>query len=288
MKYLCGMQLNTARKIIKEQLEPYYEDNEIQRMSEMLLEWAIGLDRSGQIANPKKELTEEQQQLLHQGVSRLRDQEPIQYITGQAWFAGMAFNVGPAVLIPRPETEELVDWVLKENGPEKRRVLDIGTGTGCIPVSLKKSRPAWEVSAIDISAEAIAMATENANRNEAPVQFQVMDFSKEQTWTSLSQFNLIISNPPYIPWSDWTTLPENVREHEPTEALFVPDETPLLFYQLIARFALQHLSPEGIVYVEINETLGNEVIELFQASGFTKTELREDMQGKKRMVKAWR
>lgn len=282
------MQLNNARKIIRELLEAYQEDHEIQRMTEMLLEWATGLDRSQQIAQPKKELTGEQQQLLHEGVSRLRDQEPIQYIIGHAWFAGMRFQVSPAVLIPRPETEELVDWALKENNSEKLQVLDIGTGSGCIPVSLKKARPGWEITAVDISQEALALASVNAESNDTPVRFERMDFREEGTWAALGKFDLILSNPPYIPWSDWSTLPENVRENEPTEALFVADEDPLLYYRLIARFALDHLSPQGMVYVELNETLGNEAEQLFQSMGFTKTALKKDMQGKVRMLRAGR
>lgn len=282
------MQLNNARKIIRELLEAYQEDHEIQRMTEMLLEWATGLDRSQQIAQPKKELTGEQQQLLHEGVSRLRDQEPIQYIIGHAWFAGMRFQVSPAVLIPRPETEELVDWALKENNSEKLQVLDIGTGSGCIPVSLKKARPGWEITAVDISQEALALASVNAESNDTPVRFERMDFREEGTWAALGKFDLILSNPPYIPWSDWSTLPENVRENEPTEALFVADEDPLLYYRLIARFAMDHLSPQGMVYVELNETLGNEAEQLFQSMGFTKTALKKDMQGKVRMLRAGR
>lgn len=279
------MHLSSARNIITQQLEPVYLENETPPMTDILIEWVTGLDRLQQIAQPKKEITEEQQLLLQEGVTRLLSFEPIQYITGHAWFAGYKFKVGPAVLIPRPETEELVDWILKER-PDKESfyVLDIGTGSGCIPVSLKKKRPGWTVSAIDISQEALVIAKENADELGVEVDFKAVDLTDETSWPGLGEIDLLVSNPPYIPWSDWNTLPENVREHEPSEALFVPDTDPLLFYRLIAQLARQQLKKGGAIYLEINETLGVEVVSLFQAQGFTSIELKKDMQGKHRML----
>lgn len=279
------MHLSSARNIITKQLEPVYLENETPPMTDILIEWVTGLDRLQQIAQPKKEISEEQQLLLQEGVTRLLSFEPIQYITGHAWFAGNKFKVGPAVLIPRPETEELVDWILKER-PDKESfyVLDIGTGSGCIPVSLKKKRPGWTVSAIDISQEALVIAKENADELGVEVNFKAVDLTDESSWPGLGEIDLLVSNPPYIPWSDWNTLPENVREHEPSEALFVPDTDPLLFYRLIAQLARQQLKKGGAIYLEINETLGVEVVSLFQAQGFTSIELKKDMQGKHRML----
>ncbi|MDX1956311.1 MAG: peptide chain release factor N(5)-glutamine methyltransferase [Chitinophagaceae bacterium] len=279
------MHLSSARNIITQQLEPVYLENETPPMTDILIEWVTGLDRLQQIAQPKKEITQEQQLLLQEGVTRLLSFEPIQYITGHAWFAGNKFKVGPAVLIPRPETEELVDWILKER-PDKESfyVLDIGTGSGCISVSLKKKRPGWTVSAIDISQEALVIAKENADELGVEVDFKAVDLTDETRWPGLGEIDLLVSNPPYIPWSDWNTLPENVREHEPSEALFVPDTDPLLFYRLIAQLARQQLKKGGAIYLEINETLGVEVVSLFQAQGFSSIELKKDMQGKHRML----
>ncbi|OYW17533.1 MAG: protein-(glutamine-N5) methyltransferase, release factor-specific [Sphingobacteriales bacterium 12-47-4] len=280
------MHLFEARNIITKQLEPVYLENETPPMTDILIEWVTGLDRLQQIAQPKKEITEEQQLLLQEGVIRLLSFEPIQYITKHAWFAGYRFKVGPAVLIPRPETEELVDWILKEK-PDKEsyHVLDVGTGSGCIPVSLKKKRPGWTVTAIDISQDALAVAKENADELGAEVDFKAVDLTDEAKWSSLGEIDLLVSNPPYIPWSDWNTLPENVREHEPSEALFVPDTDPLLFYRLIAQLAKRQLKKEGVIYLELNETLGAEVVSLFQAQGFATIELKKDMQGKHRMLR---
>lgn len=280
------MHLFEARNIITKQLEPVYLENETPPMTDILIEWVTGLDRLQQIAQPKKEITEEQQLVLQEGVIRLLSFEPIQYITGHAWFTGYKFKVGPAVLIPRPETEELTDWILKER-PDKEsyHVLDVGTGSGCIPISLKKKRPGWNVSAIDISQEALVIAKENADELGAEVDFKAVDLTDEAKWPSLGEIDLLVSNPPYIPWSDWNTLPENVREHEPSEALFVPDTDPLLFYRLIAQLAKRQLKKEGVIYLEINETLGAEVVSLFQAQGFSAIELKKDMQGKHRMLR---
>lgn len=279
------MDLNTSRKIIQEDLDALYEESEITQMTEMLLEWATGLDRSQQIAQPRKKLSPEQQQLLHEAVTRLIAFEPIQYILGYTWFAGMKFKTGPDVLIPRPETEELVEWILKENAALSGEVLDIGTGSGCIPVALKKRRPDWTVRAIDFSAPALAIASENAQENEVVVDFRTLDLKKEEEWSALGSFDLIVSNPPYIPWSDYDTLPANVRENEPTEALFVSDEDPLIFYRLIGLFGKQHLNEGGRIYVEINETLGDEVAFLFRSQGYSSVELRQDLQGKPRMMR---
>lgn len=280
------MHLSSARNIITKQLEPVYLENETPPMTDILIEWVTGLDRLQQIAQPKKEVTEEQQLLLQEGVTRLLSFEPIQYITGHAWFAGYKFKVGPAVLIPRPETEELVDWIVKER-PDKENytVLDVGTGSGCIPISLMKKRPGWSVTSIDISQDALAIAKENADELGVRVDFKAVDLTDETKWASLGAIDLLVSNPPYIPWSDWNTLPQNVREHEPSEALFVPDTDPLLFYRLMAQLARQQLKKEGAVYLEINETLAVEVVSLFQEQGFSTIELKKDMQGKNRMVR---
>jgi release factor glutamine methyltransferase len=219
----------------------------------------------------------------------------------EAWFYGLKFEVNESVLIPRPETEELVDWIIKEVRGKKYEVrrtaaahathhspltlLDIGTGSGCIPISLKKNLPDAEVSAIDVCSEALHTATTNALNNETEINFLLLDFLDESKWNTLGQYTIIVSNPPYIKTTEANTMSKHVLDYEPHKALFVPDDDALLFYRKIADFAMQHLHHGGAAYVEINQQLGKETVELFQQKGFT-VELRKDMSGNERMVKA--
>lgn len=271
--------------------------------------------------------TEETQQIDHI-LQQLLTHRPLQYVLNEAWFYGLKFEVNESVLIPRPETEELVDWIVKEvksgkwkvesvqesttdeirntprltsssdesniagEPPQIQRVthptiLDIGTGSGCIPIAIKKNLPEAEVSAIDVCSEALHTAATNAVNNETDINFQLLDFLDESKWSELGKYNIIVSNPPYIKTTEANTMSKHVLEFEPHKALFVPDEDALLFYRKIADFALQHLQPNGVVYAEINQQLGKETIELFQQKGFT-VELRKDMSGNERMIKASR
>jgi release factor glutamine methyltransferase len=183
----------------------------------------------------------------------------------------------------------LVDWVVKEASSHQLRassVLDVGTGSGCIPITIKKKLQEANVSAIDVCSEALFTATENAVALNAEVNFVLLDFLDEKKWKELAQYDIIVSNPPYVKQSELNTMHERVKEFEPHLALFVPDEDALLFYKKLADFSLKHLKPGGSLFVEINESLGEQVVNLFQAAGFANIELRKDMQEKERMIKA--
>jgi release factor glutamine methyltransferase len=221
---------------------------------------------------------------------RLLNGEPIQYITGFAWFYGLKFKVNPNVLIPRPETEELVEWVLQTVGKRKgMSVLDIGTGSGCIPVTLKLKNPNLEVSAVDISEGALITASRNAYRQNADVIFQRLDILNEDNWANLGKFNIIVSNPPYIPTAEKALMERNVLAFEPELALFVEDDNALIFYEKIAEFAKKHLFTEGgadYLFFECNQYNALDVVEMLQKMGFSEVELRKDMSGNDRMIRA--
>ena len=223
-------------------------------------------------------LTTHQESLLDEYLQRLLKYEPVQYILGYAEFFGLKFNVSPAVLIPRPETEELVEMIISEIKDPKARVLDIGTGSGCIPISLKKNLPAVSVTSIDISEDALVVARENALMNETDVTFLQLDILKN---APDQRFDIIVSNPPYIGLDEKEKMNENVLIYEPHLALFSGD--PLLFYKRIAEIASQILNPNGRIYLEVSEYRAKEVAEIFTSSG-RNAAIRKDMSGKERMV----
>jgi len=194
-------------------------------------------------------------------------------------------------LIPRPETEELVDWAVKEieKGKGKREnisILDVGTGSGCMPIALKKKLPEANISAIDVCSEALFTATENAVTLNAEVNFILLDFLDEEKWKELAQYDIIVSNPPYVKQSEINTMHDRVKEFEPHLALFVPDNDPLLFYKKLSDFSMKHLNAGGKLFLEINEAMGEAVSNLFRSAGFVNVEFKKDMQEKDRMVMA--
>ncbi|MCX3265357.1 peptide chain release factor N(5)-glutamine methyltransferase [Pedobacter agri] len=212
--------------------------------------------------------------------------KPIQHILGEAHFYGSVFKVNQNVLIPRPETEELVDWIIadcKTKPKAELSIFDVGTGSGCIPISLKKYLPGATVSTLDISSEAIAVAKENAQIMDVHINFIVADIA---AFSSEDKFDVIVSNPPYIRYLEKDKMHKNVLLHEPHLALFVSDDDPLIFYKVIADFAKTNLKPSGNLYFEINEYLGKETTQMLEEKGFTDIVLRRDMQGKDRMLKA--
>jgi release factor glutamine methyltransferase len=219
-------------------------------------------------------------------MGRLLKHEPIQYILGEADFYGLKFKVSPAVLIPRPETEELVHLCVQDN---KRKVgldiLDIGTGSGCIAVYLKKELPQANVTAIDISTEALAVAKENAELNNVSVTFKQLDILQYHEAETLPQFDIIISNPPYIAESESAGMEANVLNNEPHIALFAPGEDALIFYRVIAAFSKVHLKKRGCIYLEINAAFSQQVAAIFRAEGYENIEIIQDMQGRTRMAK---
>lgn len=283
------MTLNEARTILTKELKNVYDSDELKNIIDLVLEHITGLPRIEQVKNKVPYLTCTQLEDIDSITERLKNNEPIQYVLGEAWFAGMKFKVNKNVLIPRPETEELVDWIVKESQKSKvksQKILDVGTGSGCIPVTLKKKLPDADVSAIDVCSESLFVATENTIALDAEVNFILLDFLDEEKWKELGMFDIIVSNPPYVKQSEKESMHDRVTSFEPYLALFVPDNDALLFYRKLSSFASQHLNPGGSLFVEINEALGDEVADLFRSTGFADVQLKKDMQGKERMIKA--
>jgi len=230
-----------------------------------------------------KQLTKDQYDDIEGIIRRLVHHEPVQYVLGKAWFYGLEFKVNNTVLIPRPETEELVDLLLKENSSKNLTVLDIGTGSGCIAITLKKNRPQWHVNACDISETALQTASDNAIRNGVSVNFFQYDIRQPVT-TSSRIYDLIVSNPPYIDPSLSHTLDKNVVAFEPHLALFSPKYDPFFFYKMIVRFAMHNLIKKGRLYFEIPENGCQGITAILLDAGFCDVEVYQDMQGKERML----
>ena len=245
----------------------------------------LGISTSTYYLKEELTLTDEQKGRLDDTISRLQQGEPLQYIEGKAPFCGMDFLVTPATLIPRPETTELVDWVALDNTMQSPRILDLGTGSGCIAISLSKRLPQATVEACDISHEALEIAKENGVRNEAKVSFFRHDMLDLATPLPHS-YNILVSNPPYIKQSEAAEMEDHVTQWEPHTALFVPDDDALRFYRAIAEIGrTDALLPGGSIYVEINQALGEETAALFEGYGYKEVELRKDIYGNDRMIK---
>ncbi len=278
-----------ARTCLIESLTPRYGAGEASAIARIVLEDAFGVHNgSGTRIFDAAERTRFAQ--IHH---RLLSGEPVQYILGRADFFGLKFRVGPAVLIPRQETEELVAWALdflKEYPAENPEVLDIGLGSGCIGITLKKKMPRIRVSGVEKSPAALSVAVQNAEKMLGVGQFAFFgcDILQHSNWAQFSQFDVIISNPPYIPESEKNIVPEHVSAFEPGTALFVQDDDSLIFYRAIAAFSLEKLRPGGALFFECNEFNAGEVAALLRRQGFIDTELRKDMAGADRMLRAVR
>lgn len=275
--------MKNVRQIWQEtakQLEKVYDQREAENISYLLLEDLFGIRKTDMLAGDSKILDEK---ALGLAVERLLHHEPIQYVTEIADFFGRKFSVQPGVLIPRPETEELVDLILKENKCEKPRIMDVGVGSGCIAITLSLET-GGEVFGTDVSEEALNIAGKNADSLGAMVTFQRNDILKEE----LPQGNLdiLVSNPPYIPAKEKSLMSMNVTAHEPGLALFVPDNDPIIFYRRIAEGGLKSLKKGGKLYFEIHEHFGSEVKNYLEQIGYSEVTVYQDMQGKDRMVSA--
>ena len=272
------------------QLSAIYDANEVNSLCIMVLENVVNISSAKIKAFPETEISTTDSERITNILTRLATGEPIQYILGYTEFYGLTFKVNPSVLIPRPETEELVDWVISSVGSSELAVgkfLDIGTGSGCIPISLKKNLPNAQISAIDISPKALQTAKENADLNKVDINFIQEDILNPTLHSLLTtRYSLIISNPPYVTIDDKKLMHTNVTDFEPHTALFVPENDPLIFYKTIADFASTHLEKCGLLFFEINENYGKQIVELLNSKLFTNIELRKDMSGKDRMVKA--
>lgn len=266
-------------------LSGVYAPEEVHSLLYITLEHYLGLSRVEVTLSRKQTLKDTQQLILEETLTRLQRQEPIQYILGKTEFCDLDFIVNEATLIPRPETEELVRWILDVTKKEvPKKLLDIGTGSGCIAISLAKDLHETAVTAYDISKDAIRVATENAHRNAVDVQFDIVDILSQSELTE--NFDVIVSNPPYVRNLEKEEMASNVLEFEPHSALFVSDQDPLVFYRKIAGLAFKYLNVKGSLFLEINQYLGKETVELLNEVGFTSVELREDMFGEDRMIRA--
>ena len=261
-----------------------YEGHELTAITRTICCDMLGIDTATYYLKEAVTLTTEQGTLLQGIIDRLRQGEPLQYIEGKAPFCGMEFAVNSSVLIPRPETAELVDWIVCEHATQHPRILDLGTGSGCIAIALSKQLPQATIEACDISAEALTVAKENARMNEAPVSFFTHDMLDLGTPLPHS-YDILVSNPPYIRQSEAADMSIQVTEWEPHTALFVPDDDALRFYRAIAELGqTEALRPGGHIYVEINQALGKETVALFEAYGYQDVELRKDIYGNERMI----
>lgn len=280
---------NQAFYRLKELLQPLYDANEAAAISHMLVEHITGLGKLDRLDKKETPLTEEQQQLFDGKTKELLRGKPIQYVTGKAWFLNKEFVVNENVLIPRPETEELVQWITLETQKSKiqnPKILDIGTGSGCIPISLKLALPEADITGCDISSEALKVAQTNAPKLNTTINFLQLDFLDFEQHNNLGTYDVIVSNPPYIPAEEKERLHSNVRDYEPALALFVPDNDALIFYKAIALFGKQHLNPGGYIYCELDTAHAEECSALFEVTGYKNIELKKDMHGNWRMLKA--
>ena len=278
-------------KDLQTSLKGEYSESEIHVLGMLILEKLTGFSRIWLLIHKELKLNDEQNIIASQYLERLKNHEPIQYILGETEFYGLKFKVNPSVLIPRPETEELVEWVKPPHPPKggflsgTPTLLDVGTGSGCIAVALKKKFPSANVSAMDISPEALALAKENAALNEVNIEF-IQDDILHPAATD-RKWDVIVSNPPYIPASEQRYLHKNVTDFEPHLALFVQDNDPLIFYRKIAEFALSHLTAGGRLYVEIHQSLGRQCCQLLESMGFQSVVLRKDLSGNDRMISSF-
>lgn len=264
-------------------LEPLYGNGEARAVTDYMLDVCFGLSKADILCGAVEEMTAEKTVELNKIFNRLTKGEPVQYVLGRAEFCGRWFNVRPGVLIPRPETEELCAWITADSkASASPEVLDIGTGSGCIAITLQLDMPESKVTAWDISADALDVARENAQQLGANVNFVKLDALNAKPE---GEWDVIVSNPPYICEKEKKDMAVNVLEHEPHTALFVPDADPLLFYRAITRLAVQTLSKGGRLYFEINPIYADDTCRMMQAEGMTAVELRSDMYGKQRMAK---
>lgn len=270
-------------------LAPIHDQREAANIAHIVMEHITGLSKMDRIVYKERELTAEQSALLEKSLAALLVHQPVQYVTGSSWFYGMELQVNANVLIPRPETEELVEWIVQDVRNDRvlnRRILDIGTGSGAIPLAIKKELPAATVWAVDVSAGALETARTNAQQQKLDVHFEQMDILDTTATKSLPTFDIIVSNPPYICQRERTDMQEQVVAYEPSIALFVPDDDALLFYRQIGLLAKEKLNPGGILYFEINEAFGEETAALLRGQGYLYVEVHKDLFGKDRMVKA--
>jgi release factor glutamine methyltransferase len=283
------MTIEKANRLLITSLSELYEEREAASISALVMDRITGLTKGQRFLHKADLLLPPDAVLFQQYLEELLKNRPVQYVLGEAWFGSLPFYVDENVLIPRPETEELANWLLGDAEGRSRQltVLDIGTGSGCIPVYLHSKRPDFNLSALDISETALNIAKRNNASNHTNVQFFIADIRDQAKWTEIVSPDLIISNPPYIPEKQKENLEKNVKNFEPPLALFVPDEDPIMYYKIIADFAIQKLKAGGALFLEIHHDFAGNVMNWFTDKGFV-LELKKDLFGNNRMIKAWR
>lgn len=281
------MTVQEATYYLLNKLRTIHTDSEASQVTDWIMESVTGSKKTERMLYKNEVLADDEEKKIKEYTERLLRNEPVQYVLNESWFCGLKLYVSPAVLIPRPETEELVEWVIAncKFPVDELKILDIGTGSGCIAIALKRRLRRAEVWACDNSGAALEIATKNAAALGTPVHFVQLDFLDRRSWQQLPSFDIIVSNPPYIPFKDKDTLAPNVIDHEPSVALFVPDNDPLIFYKEIARFGKTNLLKQGSIFSEIHEDLSKATMAAFQEAGYN-TELKKDMQQKNRMLKS--
>ncbi|TXN35440.1 peptide chain release factor N(5)-glutamine methyltransferase [Flagellimonas hymeniacidonis] len=282
------MLLKEIKTIFHQELDAIYPKEEVDAFFYRLIEHYLQLERFVLVMHPNHTITKEEEQPLFEALSGLKLEKPLQYITGMAYFMDLELKVNAHVLIPRPETEELVAWIISDYQVEQNRelnILDIGTGSGCIAIALAKNLPNAKVYALDVSTKALEVVHQNATLNNVDVTLVQKDILNPKLDLEL-KFDIIVSNPPYVRELEKEKIKENVKAYEPSLALFVPDEDALLFYRAIVAFAKEHFSEKGCLYLEINQYLGKETKALLEAHNFSEIELRKDLFGNDRMLKA--
>jgi release factor glutamine methyltransferase len=275
-----------AFNTFKQTLASVYDVFEADAITALVLSELTGYSKAKLKAFLETVLTDEQSEKLTIILDQLKTGEPVQYILGNTEFYGLPFQVNSNVLIPRPETEELVSWIIESATTPSVNILDIGTGSGCIAITLKHELKQSIVSAIDISTGALETAKRNATINQVEVNFIHADILAHENINLDEKLDIIVSNPPYVTETDKRRMHTNVIDFEPHSALFVPEEDPLLFYNAIADFAVKNLKPSGLLFFEINESYGKEAVELLSNKSLINIELRKDMSGRDRMIKA--
>ena len=273
-------------KILTNELQPIYGKHEASALARLVIEHITGDEITKIFVNPALSLTFNQHSLVQYYLSQLKLQKPIQYILGTTTFFGIELEVNENVLIPRPETEELVSWIIESNRDKAPSILDIGTGSGCIAISLAKNIINANISAIDISAKAIETAKKNAASNRVDISFIQTNVLTTPAQIQGSPFDIIVSNPPYVRQSEKQHMQPNVLDNEPSLALFVDDNSPLIFYEAIAKIAASSLKSNGLVYCEINESMGAETASIFAKANFIDITIQNDINNKQRMIRA--
>lgn len=281
------MTVQDATYYVLKELRTIYEEGEASQMTDWIMEKITGSKKTERMLYKNSVITNDEEIQLRNCTERMMQHEPVQYVLNESWFCGLKFYVDKNVLIPRPETEELVEWIISncKFPVDELKILDIGTGSGCISITLKRRLKKAEVWSCDISAEALSVAKRNATTLGTEVNFIQLDFLNAQQQKQLPSFDIIVSNPPYVPEKDKKTMKPNVLQYEPATALFVADNDPLIFYKAIAESGKKHLNKSGSIYCEIHENLGEAAVKLFSSYGYS-NELKKDMQQKDRMIRS--